>query len=168
MNSEEQHRRLRDAFGQFATGITVITTLDQNDQPVGITANSFASVSLQPPLVSWCIDKSATRYDEFATAEYYSISILNSQQRATSDLFAMRSWDSALFDEVDWFAGPHGIPQLPDVLARFHCKTDTIYEGGDHLIIVGLVEQFDSNPAAPLVFFQGDYLTVDSENETDQ
>ena len=160
MNTQEKHKRLRSAFGQFATGITVITTRDAAGKPVGITANSFASVSLEPALVSWCIDKNATRYAEFAAAEYFTISILNSEQRTVSDLFAMRSWDSSLFDEVEWFEGHQTVPQLPGVLARFHCKTNNLYEGGDHTIIVGLVEDFDADPKSPLVFFQGDYLTV--------
>ena len=161
MNSQEKHRLLRTAFGQFATGVCVITTRDHNDLPVGITANSFASVSLEPPLVSWCVDKKATRFKEFADAEHYTISILNSEQRQLSDLFAMRSWDSSLFDEVDWFTGPNSIPQVPNALARFHCKTQMRYEGGDHLIIIGLVTDFDCDPKSPLVFFQGDYLTVE-------
>ena len=161
MNAEEKHRLLRTAFGQFATGVCVITTVDPEGKPVGITANSFASVSLDPPLVSWCVDRSATRFKEFAEAQHYSINILNSKQRSISDAFAMRSWDSTLFDEVEWYEGHNNVPQLPDALARFHCKTETRYEGGDHLIIIGRVEQFDCDPKSPLVFFQGDYLTVE-------
>ncbi len=164
MSAEKKYKQLRSAFSQFATGITVITARDAEGKPVGITANSFASVSLEPALVSWCIDKNATRYKEFVNAEYYTISILNSEQREMSDLFAMRSWDSSVFDEVEWYEGHHSVPQLPKVLARFHCKTEHLYEGGDHTIIIGLVEDFDSDPKSPLVFFQGDYLTV---NHTD-
>lgn len=160
MSAQEQHRLLRNAFGQFATGVCVITTRDHNGDPVGITANSFASVSLDPPLVSWCVDKNATRFKEYADAEYYSINILNSEQRAVSDSFAMRSWDKSLFNDVDWFEGYRGIPQIPGATARFHCKTEKLYEGGDHLIIVGLVEEFDTDPKAPLVFFQGGYSHI--------
>lgn len=160
MNTQEKHKHLRSAFGQFATGITIITTRDSAGKPVGITANSFASVSLDPPLVSWCIDKGATRYPEFIGAQYYTINVLNSEQRAVSDLFAMRSWDSALFDEVEWFEGLHNVPQIPGAIARFQCKTHNLYEGGDHMIIVGAVEEFAAAPQSPLVFFQGEYLTV--------
>ena len=76
MSEQKQHRSIREAFSQFATGITVVTTLDKNGKPIGLTANSFASVSLEPPLVSWCVDKSSTRFHEFADAEYFSISVL--------------------------------------------------------------------------------------------
>ncbi len=160
MTTQDKHKRLRSAFGQFATGITIITTCDKAGKPVGITANSFASVSLEPALVSWCIDKGATRYAEYIGAQYFTINVLNSEQRAVSDLFAKRSWDSSLFNEVEWFAGPHGVPQIPGAIARFQCKTHTLYEGGDHTIIIGAVEEFDAAPQSPLVFFQGDYLTV--------
>jgi len=158
--TQRQYRTLRDAFGQFATGVTVVTTLDKNAKPIGLTANSFASVSLEPPLVSWCVDKSSTRFHEFADAEYYTISVLTSEQQEVSNLFAMRSWDDTAFDDVEWYEGHHGVPQLPDVAARFHCKTAHLYEGGDHLIIVGSVEGYDSEPQPPLLFSQGEYRTL--------
>jgi len=160
MSEQKQHRSIRDAFGQFATGITVVTTLDKNGKPVGLTANSFASVSLEPPLVSWCIDKSSKRFNEFADAEYFTISVLTANQEDVSNLFASRSWDESVFNDVNWFEGHHGVPQIPDVSARFHCKTAHLYEGGDHLIIIGAVEDYSSEPKAPLLFSQGEYRTL--------
>jgi flavin reductase (DIM6/NTAB) family NADH-FMN oxidoreductase RutF len=160
MTKQPNHRSLRDAFGQFATGITVVTTIDSHGKPIGLTANSFASVSLEPPLVSWCVDKSSTRYEEFSTAKYYTISVLTSEQQAVSDLFALRSWDESVFDDVEWFEGPHGVPQFADVGARFHCETKHLYEGGDHLIIVGAVHDYFSDAQAPLIFSQGQYRTL--------
>jgi len=157
MTEVKQHRSLRDAFGQFATGVTVVTTVDKDGNPIGLTANSFASVSLEPPLVSWCIDKSSTRYQEFADAKYFTISVLSAEQQELSNLFAMRSWDETVFNDADWFAGHHGVPQLPNVSARFNCETAHLYEGGDHLIIVGSVIEYESDPKDPLLFFQGDY-----------
>lgn len=157
MTKQREHRSLRDAFGQFATGITVVTTLDKDGKPIGLTANSFASVSLEPPLVSWCVDKQSTRFTEFAAAEHYTISVLTQEQQAISDLFAQRSWDDTVFDDVEWFGGPHGVPQLPDVGARFHCRTEHLYEGGDHLIIVGAVLEYDCDAQPPLLFSQGEY-----------
>jgi len=157
MTDTKQHRFLRDAFGQFATGVTVVSTRGKNGSPIGLTANSFASVSLEPPLVSWCIDKSSTRYIEFQQAEYFTISVLTAEQQAISDLFAMRSWDDTAFDDIEWFVGPNDMPQIRDVSARFHCKTAHLYEGGDHLIIVGAVQQYESHSKRPLVFFQGEY-----------
>lgn len=160
-NTASPHRSLRDAFGQFATGVTVVTTIGDNDQPIGLTANSFASVSLEPPLVSWCVDKSSTRYQEFKQARFYTISVLTEQQQAVSNLFAMRSWDETVFDDVDWFYGDNKVPRLSDVSAYFHCETREFYEGGDHLIIVGEVLEYEAEPASPLVFFQGEYRSLE-------
>lgn len=164
MTQQKQHRSLRDAFGQFATGVTVVTTRDKNGNPIGLTANSFASVSLEPALVSWCVDKSSTRFSEFAEAEYYSISVLMEEQEEVSNLFASRSWDDTVFDDVEWYEGHNGVPQLPNCAARFHCKTEHLYEGGDHLIIVGAVEEYDNDEEyadqAPLLFLQGKYRRV--------
>lgn len=157
MTEQREYRSLRDAFGQFATGVTVVTTLDKNEQPIGLTANSFASVSLEPPLVSWCVDKQSTRFAEFAAAEFYTISVLTQHQQDISDIFALRSWDDTVFEDVDWFAGPRGVPQISGVSARFHCRTEHLYEGGDHLIIVGAVEQYHCDAQAPLLFSQGEY-----------
>jgi len=160
MTQVKQHRSLRDAFGQFATGVTVVTTVDAAGKPVGLTANSFASVSLEPALVSWCVDKSSTRFREFAEAEYYSISVLTAEQEGLSNLFASRSWDDAVFNDTTWYEGHHKVPQLPGCMARFHCKTEYVYEGGDHLIIVGAVEDYDIDPQQPLLFVQGAYQRV--------
>jgi len=160
MTEVKQHRSLRDAFGQFATGVTVVTTLSESNEPIGLTANSFASVSLEPPLVSWCIDKDSTRFNEFAQAQYFTISVLSAEQQELSNLFAMRSWDDTVFDDTDWFKGLNNVPQIPNVSARFHCETAHVYEGGDHLIIVGGVLEYECDPQAPLVFFQGDYRSL--------
>jgi len=160
MSEQKQHRSLRDAFGQFATGITVVTTRDKQGQPVGLTANSFASVSLEPPLVSWCIDKSSKRFTEFVEAQYYTISVLTQEQQAVSDLFAYRSWDASAFDEAPCFDGPQDVPQIEGVSARFHCKTAQTFDAGDHVIILGSVEAYDSEPASPLLFSQGEYRTL--------
>ena len=164
MSEQKQQRSLRDAFGQFATGITVVTTLDKNEKPVGLTANSFSSVSLEPPLVSWCIDKSSTRFSEFTQAPYFTISVLTAEQQAISDLFAYRSADGDAFDDIQWTVGHHGVPQLNDVSARFHCKAAQLIEAGDHVIILGAVEGFDSESAEPLIFSQGKYRTLSSDN----
>ena len=160
MSKQKYHRSIRDAFGQFATGITVVTTLDENGAPVGLTANSFASVSLEPPLVSWCIDRSSKRFNEYANAEYFTISVLTAEQEEVSNLFATRSSDPSVFEDIEWYEGHNGVPQINDVSARFHCKTQHLYEGGDHLIIVGAVEDYENSPSDPLLFSQGEYRTL--------
>lgn len=160
MSQTTGHRSLRDAFGQFATGVTVVSARGAEHQPIGLTANSFASVSLEPPLVSWCIDQGSTRFNELVDAEYYTISVLAENQQQLSDLFAYRSWDDEVFNEVEWYEGPNGVPQLPGAGARFHCRQTHTYPGGDHVIIVGAVESYESEPHSPLVFFQGDYKSL--------
>jgi len=160
MTEVKQHRSLRDAFGQFATGVTVVTTRGNSGEPIGLTANSFASVSLDPPLVSWCVDKSSTRYSEFVNAKHFSISVLAATQQEASNLFAMRSWDESVFDDIKWYEGINKVPQISGVSARFHCETAHLYEGGDHTIIVGAVLEYECEADEPLVFFQGDYRTL--------
>ena len=157
MTKPREYRSLRDAFGQFATGVTVVTANNLQGQPLGITANSFASVSLEPPLVSWCIDKNSTRFPEFIDAEFFTISVLTAEQQEISNLFAQRSWDDTVFSDVDWYKGLNDVPQLPNVSARFHCRTEHKYSGGDHIIIVGAVLEYETDPQPPLVFFQGEY-----------
>jgi len=157
MTQKREYRSLRDAFGQFATGVTVVTTTNSNDEPVGLTANSFASVSLEPPMVSWSVDKSASRFAEFESAKYYTISVLNEEQEDLSNHFATYSWDDNAFNNIDWYKGHNGVPQLNNVSARFHCRLEHAFEGGDHIILLGIVEDYDSEPQEPLVFFQGDY-----------
>ena len=157
MTEVRQYRSLRDAFGQFATGVTVVTTLSSAGKPIGITVNSFSSVSLQPSLVSWSLDSSAKRYKEFSEAEYFTISVLTESQQDISNLFAERSWDDSVFKDVNWFAGYNDVPQIPDVSARFHCKTANLHEGGDHLIIVAQVLDYECDSQPPLIFCQGNY-----------
>ena len=157
MTQSQKHRLLRDAFGQFATGVTVVTTVSSDGKPIGITVNSFSSVSLEPALVSWSLDSKAQRYQEFSAAEYFSISVLSADQEKISNLFAERSWDDSAFDDAEWYKGLNEVPQINGVSARFHCKTANLYEGGDHLIIVAKVLDYECEAQAPLIFCQGQY-----------
>ena len=157
MTQAQQHRSLRDAFGQFATGVTVVTTVSATGNPIGITVNSFSSVSLEPALVSWSLDSNARRYKEFSEAKYFTISVLTEDQEGISNLFAERSWDDSVFEDVEWYKGDNDVPQIQGVSARFHCKTAHLYKGGDHLIIVAEVLDYECEAAAPLVFCQGRY-----------
>lgn len=157
MTQSREYRSLRDAFGQFATGVTVVTARNNDGIPIGITANSFASVSLEPPLVSWCVDNKSTRYSELIAAEFYTISVLGEDQEDMSNLFASRSWDDLAFDDADWYDGEHRVPQLKGVSARFHCRQVECFNAGDHVIIIGAVEEYEHKNQKPLLFFQGDY-----------
>ena len=146
-------RRFRDALSRFATGITLITTQTM-DGPVGFTANSFASVSLDPALVLWSAARSSARFPIFAAAQFYSIHILAQDQ---TDLINRFVRGGAGFDGLSAAQSADGSPILPQALARFDCQQHAVHEGGDHLIIVGRVIQATLRDGAPLLFNQGQY-----------
>ena len=150
---EANARLLRDALGRFATGITLITTQTENG-PVGFTANSFASVSLDPPLVLWSAARAATRFPIFAAAKTYSIHILSQDQ---TDLITRFVRGGAGFEGLSFGLSAAGNPTFPDALARFDCDQHALHDGGDHLIIVGLVTGFALRDGAPLMFSQGHF-----------
>lgn len=152
-------RALRDAFGQFPTGVTVIT-IPTRDGPMGFTANSFASVSLNPPLVLWSPARASMRYPFFAAAELYAIHILGAEEL---DLCRRFVRGGSGFDGLDHEINEEGVPVIPGTLARFDCKRESAHEGGDHLIIVGRVIRVLTRPGAPLIFSQGRYGQFTSE-----
>lgn len=149
----------RRALGSFTTGVTVVTTWDQaHSVDVGLTANSFNSVSLDPPLVLWSLAKSARSLDAFVESDYFSIHVLAVDQEELSGRFASRGTDK--FSGLKLERGPGNIPLLDRYAARFVCRKAFQYEGGDHEIFVGEVVAFDHTGAAPLVFHGGQYGLV--------
>lgn len=149
----------RRALGSFTTGVTVVTTWDQTHSvDVGLTANSFNSVSLDPPLVLWSLAKSARSLDAFVDADYFSIHVLAVDQEELSGRFASRSMEK--FAGLALERGPGNIPLLDRYAARFVCRKAFQYEGGDHEIFVGEVVAFDHTGAAPLVYHGGQYGLV--------
>lgn len=149
-------RDFRRALGQFPTGVTVVTALTADGEPIGVTASSFNSVSMDPALVLWSVDKSALSAEIFQTAEYFAVNVLSSEQMDISNRFASRGEDK--FKDIDWAPGLGGSPALNDVAARFECRTWNVYDGGDHLIIVGhVLEYVYDSTRAPLVFARGAY-----------
>jgi flavin reductase (DIM6/NTAB) family NADH-FMN oxidoreductase RutF len=151
---ETDLRSFRHALGAFATGVTVITTGTESG-PVGITANSFASVSLDPPLVLWSPAKSSSRFGIFSQADRFAVHVLRSDQRAMADGFT-RSWTA--FHDLDWAVDAAGTPLINGTLARFVCKTEVRHDAGDHVIVVGRVLAVTRGPVgAPLVFQGGSY-----------
>jgi flavin reductase (DIM6/NTAB) family NADH-FMN oxidoreductase RutF/DNA-binding MarR family transcriptional regulator len=149
-------RDFRSALGHFPTGVTVITTIDTNGEPIGCTASSFNSVSMDPALVLWSVDKNAYSAKIFEQAEYFAINVLSENQVPTSNRFAGRGEDK--FKDVSYSVGLGGIPLLEDCGAQFECKTWNVYDGGDHLIIVGEVFNYSHNDSkTPLVFSRGSY-----------
>lgn len=151
---EADLRAFRTALGSFATGVTVVTARAPSGEPVGITANSFASVSLEPPLILWSPAKSSRRFAAFAQAERFAVHILAQDQQAVCDAF-VRAQDS--FAETAWTEGPEGLPLLDDCLARFLCSREAVLEGGDHAILLGRVWSAACREGAPLVFQGGNY-----------
>ncbi|WP_114964430.1 flavin reductase family protein [Alkalilacustris brevis] len=152
----ENARLFRQALGRFVTGVTVVTTAAPAG-PVGITVNSFTSVSLDPPLVLWCPARASGRFALFAGAAHFAIHVLAAEQRALSHRFAR---GAGLFDDLSPEHTPEGVPVLPDVLARFDCALYSTYDGGDHAIVVGRVLRASQRNGAPLVFSGGDYGQV--------
>lgn len=152
----ETLRDFRHALGRFATGVTVITTQTENG-PVGFTANSFASVSLDPALVLWSAARASARFPIFAAAKTYSIHILGEDDAALAARFIR---GGAGFDGLATTRSAGGSPVIPQTLARFDCHQHSLHDGGDHLIIIGRVTHFSMRHGAPLVFSQGTYRSV--------
>jgi len=146
----------RRALGCFATGVAVVTALDENGEKVGITVNSFNSVSLDPPLVLWSVGEDALSFDTFITTEYFAVNVLAMHQQDVCDRFAASGADK--FDGLACGEGVAGIPILPEYSAVFECRTEHCYDGGDHKIVVGRVLNFEDRKTDPLIFYRGHFL----------
>jgi flavin reductase (DIM6/NTAB) family NADH-FMN oxidoreductase RutF len=144
----------RRALGRFATGVTIVTC-DSELGPLGITANSFASVSLDPPLVLWSPARASARFEAFASAEHYAIHVMAEDQAGTCLRFTRTGDD---WSGLEWQLGPDGVPLLVDCLARFDCIRHAVHEGGDHAIVVGrVVSVRRGRGGRPLLFADGTY-----------
>ncbi|MCZ9881213.1 flavin reductase [Arthrobacter sp. B2a2-09] len=148
-------RDFRGALGQFATGVTVVTTLAADGRKVGMTANSFTSVSMEPPLVLWCPSKRAPSLTDFEESTHFAINILASDQHVLSRQFATPSIDK--FEGAETSEGIAGVPLLNGAVATFQCRTVSRHDAGDHVIYVGEVEKYENPGGAPLVFHGGKY-----------
>jgi len=148
----------RKTLGQFATGVTVITTLDDAGARVGVTANSFNSLSMEPPLILWSLRNSAYSLPAFAQAEFFNVHILGLGQHELSKCFARRHTDK--FGGIETSKGLGGTPVLPEHAALLECKTAHHYAGGDHVIIVGEVIKYSRKDMAPLVIHAGQYTRI--------
>lgn len=149
-------RTLRDALGCFATGVTVVTCLNADGEPAGITVNSFTSVSLEPPLLLVCLYKRAASATALIEASHFAINVLQTGQQPASITFSTRVEDR--FGTTQWECGEAGAPILAESLGVFECKRFAVYDGGDHHILVGEVVKasFDAS-LDPLLFFRGRY-----------
>lgn len=154
-------KALRNALGAFATGVTIVTTRHEG-RNIGLTANSFNSVSLDPPLVLWSLAKKSSNIEAFTNADAFAVHILGTDQESLSNRFATPSIDK--FEGVDCDEGEHGVPLLRDCAARFECRTAYRYDGGDHVIFVGEVLGLEHSDKDPLLFHQGKYARKTSQN----
>lgn len=150
-----ESRHFRRALGAFATGVTIVTTKDVGGLDVGMTANSFSSVSLNPPMVLWSLAKTSSNIDAFRDASGFAVHVLAADQEDLSGRFATKGIDRFAGLELD--RGETGTPLLPDCTARFECRTAFQHEGGDHVIFVGDVVTFTHSDRRPLVFHGGRY-----------
>jgi flavin reductase (DIM6/NTAB) family NADH-FMN oxidoreductase RutF len=149
-------RTLRDALGSFATGVTVVTCVDGEDRPLGLTANSFTSVSLDPPLLLVCVHKKARCAAAFVAAGHFAVNVLQTGQQPASIRFSTRAEDR--FGANDWTRGEFGAPVLSGSLGVFECERHAVHDGGDHHILIGHVVKASFDPALdPLLFFRGRY-----------
>jgi len=147
----------RRALGNFATGVTVVTA-SAGDQKAGITANSFNSVSLDPPLILWSISRQSSSYTVFQTASHFAVNVLAEDQLALSNQFSRAPAER--FINVAYRAGLGGCLLLEGTSANFQCETHQILEGGDHWILIGKVVTFEDHGRSPLLYHQGSYATV--------
>ena len=148
-------RDYRKALGQFATGVTVVTTRTADGRRVGATVNSFSSVSLNPPLVLWSIARETASFGDFTSASHFAVNVLEAHQHHLSRQFSTPLPDK--FAGVDFVEGPHGLPLLNGVTAHFVCRKVRQNDGGDHVILIGEVEHYEYNDGEPLVFHSGRY-----------
>ena len=152
-------RTFRDTLSLFVTGVTIITTRDETGSPVGITANSFNSVSLEPPLVLWSIGLNALSLSAFSNAKAFAVHILREDQAELSQRFAKSGTNK--FEGLAIESGLHNLPILPDCAARLECLPYAKHEAGDHTLFIAEVQRLASDPdAMPLVYHGGRYAEL--------
>lgn len=159
---ESDSRAFRSALGSYATGVTVITALDAEGRPSGITANSFASLSLDPPLILWSPKRASRRFQTFTEAPVFAVHVLARDQQAACDAFVRPEGG---FDLVPWREGPEGLPLLDGCLSLFLCRREAVLDGGDHAIILGRVWEVARRDGYPLLFQGGKYGGFRANNE---
>ena len=151
-------QQFRTALGMFATGVTIVTARSQDGGVIGLTANSFNSVSLEPPLVLWSLARAAASLGAFSNGSHYAINVLAAGQKALAERFAAKGADR--FVGVEFSEGVGGAPLLDGAAATFECFNRSRYEEGDHVIFVGEVERCSHRPgASPLLFHGGRFYT---------
>ncbi len=160
---DTDRRALRDAFGCFATGVTVVTTRQEDGVPRGFTANSFTSVSLDPPMLLVCVAKTAHSCPVFTDAPHFAVNVLSQDQKDLSGIFASRETDK--FEQVPWRSGVARMPVFDGALAHLVCACERIMDAGDHVILLGRVIGHETGPGQPLGYFRGTYFSAGNEQD---
>ncbi len=153
------HDAFRSVLGRFASGVTVVTSLDEEGKDHGMTVSAFCSLSLDPPLVLVCIDHSASMFDSLATANEFIVNILSERQEPLARRFSGPHPNR--FDRIGYTRSASGIAILDDVLGYLECKRIAAHEGGDHCIYVGQVEDASSSEGRPLLYYRGGYAQLE-------
>lgn len=148
-------QQFRNFLGQFAAGVTIITTVGRDGTSYGLTATAFTSVSLEPPLILVCVDKRSDSYPHLMLADAFSVSFLSSAQQGLSNRFAKSGIDK--FDGTPTQVGVNGVPHIVDALAHLDCRVHERVDAGDHTIFLGLVEGGVVGSGEPLLYFRGAY-----------
>jgi flavin reductase (DIM6/NTAB) family NADH-FMN oxidoreductase RutF len=162
-------REFRNALGTYATGVTIITAVGSDGKPYGLTCNSFASVSLNPPLVLWSLVRYSSSLNVFQNATHFAVNVLGVSQQALANKFAKSSDEK--FAGIDWSPGLGSAPLLGESVANFQCRSVNRYYGGDHVIFLGAVEAYSYNHSEPLLFARGGYgrfLSAEDRRGTDK
>jgi len=157
--TEDRIADYRQALGNFPTGVTIITCMSQSG-PLGITVNSFTSVSLKPPLIMWCLNKKSTRFSSFMDAENFAVHVMPASSKNLCVSFAQ---SARAFEHTDWSLSVQKVPLLKGSLACFECRQFADYDGGDHSILLGLVDLVSTSSGVPLTFAQGRFIDPDLE-----
>jgi flavin reductase (DIM6/NTAB) family NADH-FMN oxidoreductase RutF len=160
-SSTVELQRLRECFGAYGTGVAVLTTHTSDGEPCGLTANSFTSLSLDPPLILWSISRKAQSYAAFMSSERFAVNVLACDQIDFAQRFARKSSDK--FTGVPYRRGRHGAPLLENCTAWLECSTFARHDGGDHTIIIGRVDTFDRFDRPGLLFVRGRFCQALSD-----
>ena len=152
---------LRHAFGRYATGIAVITTLDEQGEFYGITINSFASVSMAPPMISWNVIRGSTAHTTILRAQRFVVNVLGKEQQRIAQQMAGPIPER--FSEIACRRSRHGLPVIDDALATFECEVYSLVTAGDHDIVLGVIDHFTHRDGPPLVYWRGAYATASGD-----
>ncbi|RHW35697.1 flavin reductase [Neobacillus notoginsengisoli] len=153
--------KFKEVMGNYPTGVTVVTTVDETNTPVGLTVNSFASVSLEPLLILWSIDKRVSSHDLFTATDKFAVNILAADQGDVCSLFAMKGTDR--FANCEWNLSKHSLPVLGGTAGVFQCHTFKTVDAGDHTILIGKVIDIESNHKEPLLYHKRTFGKIPRE-----